>query len=144
MAIGSVSAEVKAPALNRQTFTLRGCSISNTATANDGIDMDARSSSFSQRRAFAFVTSLGPVGGAIRPPMFDLPVVALPPGPPPAGALLTFGFTLYQPFGYVVLLESDTVAAGNLAAVNKTTTDVTCVASIGAGAGNVTGVVYVL
>jgi hypothetical protein len=72
-----------------------------------------------------------------------LPTVALPPGPPPAGALLTFGFNLYAPFGYVAILESDNVAAGNLAAVLKTTTDVTCEASIGAGSGFVTGVVYV-
>lgn len=140
VAIGTVAAEVKAPAANRQTILLRGCSVSLLADARAGIDMDARSSTFRGGLPVPFATS---GGGAIAPRSFPLPTVALPVGPPPAGALLTFGFDLYSPNGYVAILESDNVAAGNLAAVLKTSTDVTCEASIGAGAGNVTGVVYV-
>jgi hypothetical protein len=143
VSLGIVNAGVQAPALNRQTVRLRGCSISQTTNAGDGVDLDGHTSLFFLPAASAFVTSPGPVGGAIRPPHFDLPSVALPAAPPPAGALLTFGFTLYNPNGYVALLESDNVAAGSLAAVLKTTTGVTCEASIGAGAGNVTGIVYV-
>ena len=143
VSLGIVNAAVKLPAANRQTVRLRGCSISQTTTAGDGVDIDGHTSLFLLPAASAFVTSLGPAGGAIRPPHFDLPSVALPAAPPPAGALLTFGFTLYNPNGYVALLESDNVAAGNLAATNKTTTDVNCEASVGAPAGNVTGIVYV-
>ena len=137
MTIGQVAAEVKAPAANRQVFLLRGCSILNLATANDGIDMDARTSLFQRERAFAFSTS---AGGAIRPPSFDLPSVATLASP--GAALLSFGFNLYAPFGYVALLESDDPADGALAVVSKTTTDLQVEASVG-GSGNVTGLVYV-
>lgn len=133
--IVNVAAEVKAPAVNRQTVRLVGCTVSGTATALDGIDLDAATSTFAQPTASALVT----VGsGTIRPRFFDLPIT-----PTLAGiTLVNFGFVLPSPLpAYVVALESDNVLDGNIAVTLKATNSLLAVAASG-GNGNVTGVVY--
>lgn len=136
-----VLAEVAFPAVNRRTVFLRGCTITGSVDARDGVDVDAKTSAFLQSRvAGAFVT--GATTGTILPPYFDLPVVATVASPGVATAAFGFSLPAVIPNGYAVLLESDNPADGCLAATNKTAISVGIAAAVG-NSGNATGMVYI-
>lgn len=128
--IAAAAFSVAAPSANRFPVLLTGCAIRLTLFAGDGVDVSAKSSTFSRPLDGNVTTSPLPLGGTVAPPLFvtgSFPVAA-----PPFPTVITLPFNLPNT-SFIALADYDNIGSGPFATVLRAQDEVQMTATAGGG-----------